>query len=324
MQKLNFDKAQTNQTKYEYDFFKDGVTQSLIQTFLRCPRQCKLAYVDGWEVNKKANYFAFGDCAHYMLENILKHGKLPTRLLIDQYLDKWFEKNSQDGGDVYELNEIMVQVKAIMEVYFMKYCTDIFKKWYALELEFEVPYTYKDGLTIPLRGKIDMIETLEDGSLALYDTKTTSSWSKEHTLLLLPVDFQLNFYLYVLSLQENISAVYYNVIKKPTHKRGKLDDDGFYDKLKNAYSEDLDKYFIRELVPINSQSVGLWKEEFLDPIMLQMRTWAESKYEYPGYYNPLALENKYGLTSFARMLLFDTEAGYHKKEKVNPELGDLK
>jgi hypothetical protein len=51
-----------------------------------------------------------------------------------------------------------------------------------------------------------------------------------------------------------------------------------------------------------------------------MREWAESNYTWPGYYNPVTLENKYGLHSHARMLIEGDIMGYVKKTRPFMEL----
>lgn len=303
-----------------YDFYRDGVTQSMIQTFLQCPYQCKLNYVDGWTPRGKPDYFVFGDCVHFVFEKIYQQKHIPLENQINNHLNTWYEQNVESCGlPLEEIDNIVTKVKAVLEAYCMRYASDFSKDWKYVEYEFKVPYWLNDVKRIWLRGKIDLVKQT-DKELVLYDTKTLSMWSKEDALIILPTDIQLNFYAYVLSMADNVSGLVYNVIKKPLHKKGKLSNEDYYKKIKAAYLEDLDKYFHREYIPFSSEQAQQWKEQQLDPILKQMKMWADSNYTWPGYYNPLALENKYGLTAYARMIVDDDEVGYYKRERPNREL----
>lgn len=317
---LNLKFHNLTDNEYHYNFYEHGVTQSMIGKWLECPYQCKLEYVDGWIPRKRADYFLFGDCAHHVFENVFEHKMLPTSSQIDSYLNSWLEK--VEPHELKEANQLLPKIKAVVEAYFMKYPTDFMRNWWGLEYKFKETYTFDDGVSIPLRGMIDMVENIENGDVQFYDTKNLSMWKKEDAIILLPADLQLNFYGYVLSECKglNVTKAIYNVIKKPMHRKGGKSDEAFYKYIKGKYLEDLDNYFHREAVNYTRETARNWKETQLDPILKQMRIWADSNYKWPGYYNPKALENKYGLAGHTRMILDDDMIGYVRKKKVFEEL----
>lgn len=318
-----------------YSFWRDGVTQSMIQKWLQCPRQARLEYVDGWTAYEQSDAILFGNVVHHVLEHAYcDQVPMPGNIvaLIKGYEDILYNDNNEPSAEVLEKNEIIFgQAQALLECYFIKYQKDWDANWLFTERTFKVPYHYSNGDTTFLRGKIDGALVLKNkqnkNCLWFMDHKTTSRPDVDSILTLLPVDFQVWFYLYCSSQLpkfqgKKITGFQYNIIRRPSLRRTQKDNtiDAFIERCRMDVMLRMDYYFTRIKLTITRDEIHHWKETQLDPIMHDMRRWVNSKYTWPKYFSPSALKTVYGLAPMAKAITSNDFTGLYKRSTVFQEL----
>lgn len=116
-----------------YNLLKDGITQSLIMSFLKCPREF-LFKVNKWTSEGKKTAFAFGSITHDTLDRCYtfakRRGKRPSDKLIEKWALKyeannpgWLPANKQQDAERYT---------AVCIVVVQEYCR-IYKRDFARE-----------------------------------------------------------------------------------------------------------------------------------------------------------------------------------------------
>ena len=317
-----------------YSFWRDGVTQSMVQKWLQCPRQAQLEYVDGWTPHTQSDAILFGNVVHYVLQFAYaddrpKPGNIAA--LIRGYEDILY-KDGEPSSEVLEKNEIIFgQAQALLECYFIKYQNDWEANWLFTEKVFEVPYHFASGEHTFLRGKIDGALVLQgkDNKPKLWfmDHKTTSRPDIDNLLTLLPVDFQVWFYLFCISQSpdfagKKITGFMYNMIRRPSLRRTPKDTTitDFVERCRMDIVNRMDHYFTRIYLRITREEIIHWKETQLDPIMRDMRVWVKSKYKWPSYFSPSALKTVYGLAPMAKAIANNDYTGLYKRSTVFQEL----
>ena len=74
-----------------YDFYKHGVTQSMITSWLECPTQCYLEYVEGWTQEKRSaeQSILFGNICHHVLYRAYSEVACPAPGIIKTYINEY-------------------------------------------------------------------------------------------------------------------------------------------------------------------------------------------------------------------------------------------
>ncbi len=111
-------------------------------------------------------------------------------------------------------------------------------------------------------GVRDML-VREDGKLGLWENKTAGGIDAGY-IARLPLDFQILGYVWATQteLEEELDFIIYNIAQK-TRLRGRQGEafPSLLDRIKDDYAEDPTKYFYRERVPFNQESVTNFVEE---------------------------------------------------------------
>ncbi len=328
-----------------WDLYKDGVTQSLIVKWLQCPLQCELEYYHGWTSIKKSEPLLFGSVCHYILEQAYNKTEPPSDKNIESYITsfrKRIEKDNESLSSVeFEKREILYcKAVALIKAYFFHFRKDFDYKWLFLEKRFSIHYGH--GICVNLCGMLDGAFLIDKNSKDVYliDHKFLSMINIEHKETLLPADFQLNFYLYAtreylkkIDPELKIKGFYYNICRRPGLKYLKSDTSlKMYEE--RIFEEILKKpsyYFYSErhkennqdsynkcrdplFIPVADIEIDRWEQYTLRPILREIEKWFESDFKWPGYYNPVALETKYGLATTTRAILYkDFSELYQRK-----------
>ena len=153
-----------------------------ISQYQSCPLCYKLQYIDNLEPKEKS-YFSFGSTMHACTEHFFKRLSPPS---LDELL-QFYEQNWESAG--YESPEQEAEYRA--------YGREILSKfWEAHHTNFKVPVAierqfYVDIEGIKLGGKIDRVDKLDSGGLAIVDYKTSRELFTANQL---QKDLQLTLY----------------------------------------------------------------------------------------------------------------------------------
>lgn len=300
-------------TKF-WDFYRDGVSQSLIQKWLQCREQCRLEYNEGWTKIKQPLFFKFGTCVHWVLAEIYNSGEYPSKDhivgLIRKYERNYLQKNVVNAEDQAELDELFMFAELLLERYFLMYEDDFKHKWLHVEKNFEVEV----GKFLPykIRGRWDGIYEDENGDLTLIDHKCLSLIDPEGIKDVLPLDMQVMTYLYAARqiFGRMPKQMIYNILRRPGFRQGKKSAEEFKQHIILEMNKKLDYFFIRIPIRITEHEVDDWYENQLFPILEQIQDWYDGGCK--SYVTPGALITKYG-----RCSMFDaiTKADYSGLKK---------
>jgi DNA helicase-2/ATP-dependent DNA helicase PcrA len=143
------------------------LSYSQFSTFETCPLQYKYRYILRIPVPPSAA-LSFGDTIHRTMRafyTLLKEGKRPTREMLLRLLnDQW--RSIGYGNKKYETK---------MKAHGRELLSGYYKKAYdpkVVPTSLEEPFKIKITPALILGGKIDRIDTLEDGTLEIIDYKT--------------------------------------------------------------------------------------------------------------------------------------------------------
>lgn len=131
--------------------------------------------------------------------------------------------------------------------------------------EIVLDYTLPNG--IRLTGKVDLVFTITDDGLWVLDHKTSVRLDLK-TVMGWDFRFQFMFYVWLLwkSKGEMFRGYYINALKKPTiRQKQKETEEEFYLRLENEMTMEPEKYYYRERLLINQQSLTYFEDNVLGP-----------------------------------------------------------
>ncbi|MBA7674652.1 hypothetical protein ES703_82873 [subsurface metagenome] len=142
-----------------------ALSYSQISLYQSCPLCYKLQYIDGLEPKEKG-YFSFGTTMHDCAEYFFKV-KVPPPPSLEQMLDFYERKWLSEG---YESDEEEAEYKAYGREMLAKF-------WEIHHPDFRMPIAVEhkffiDIGNIKLTGRIDRVDKLDSGGLAIIDYKT--------------------------------------------------------------------------------------------------------------------------------------------------------
>lgn len=134
------------------------VTQSMLKTFLECPRKTKYKYADRLKPKMQAKPLKRGNWIHTLLEHHYRGDdwREPHRALSLRY-DELFDEEKDILGDLPD------EIGKIMRSYFWHYENDL--DWEVLEVEFTIE-TELPGVGL-YRGRIDLLVNTPYGVYAV-------------------------------------------------------------------------------------------------------------------------------------------------------------
>jgi PD-(D/E)XK nuclease superfamily len=230
---------------------KEGLTQSLMNTFFSCRRKFVIT-LNKWEPLAKMNVFDFGNFVHEVKDQTIKEKRfLENREIVD-IIENYCNKKFLMGEKV---SENKVKALSTMLVYSTVYDDD-FKTFDFKYSEKEVSRIYKGIL---LKGKIDGCYTLENGKkLCLMEHKTKGSMDDFKQTL--TYDFQTQFYPFISG--EKVDEILYNIIKKPQQRCGKKESlIDFKTRLDRVILEKKEEFFERYIIKLDAESKEVFKKE---------------------------------------------------------------
>jgi hypothetical protein len=240
----------------------DGVTQSLLSSFLSCRKRCELI-LQGWQPLEKSKLFSYGELFHAVLEYYYKELRGKRQIgedFLPRAIGTWYQKVTEPGAqfDIEHIEETCYTVAALWPEYQQRWQKqDLEWAWLDCERIFDVQFS---GLR--LRGKIDGLVRIGK-SLWILETKTKSEISEDVLGMTLPFDFQNLFYITALKAEgvECIGAIY-NIIRNPRLRRGKTETkDQFLERVIQDVRERPEHYFHRFEVPYDKETIKEFGKE---------------------------------------------------------------
>jgi hypothetical protein len=320
-----------------WNFYRDGITQSLIGSYRECPIQCKLRYYDGYTPRQYSKPIHFGNCVHHVLASCYASNvSMPLAgeilRLVREYEEIW---EQEQGGDFTIQqqtiwDEVYVLAEAICLTYFEIYRKDFRHNWEFTEKDFKVAYQFPaypplgvEPVNTFLRGKIDGgFRDENTDKMWLIDHKTKAMINIDAIKSVLPYDTQCMMYMLAWFLQsgEYPAGIIYNIIRTPQSKQKQGEDKAdFIDRFRKTVEKDPDHYFYRIRFQVTPEEINQWEKDWLVPNLQEIHAWFESGCTSKTL-NPDALETKYGLTPYYNLITTGSSLGYYRRKHPFPEL----
>jgi len=318
---------------------RNGVTQSFLHSFLKCREQTRLAYVEGLTSHKPSKPKEQGSCGHWVLSKLYNRPGVARGTDVEVYLKEYHrlwlslvQRPTQAQLTIQE--ETYAIIGALLRAYLLRYGGDWngkYKqrlstvtplKWQYLETAFKREYVYPDGLAVPLQGVFDGVFTAKTNPERpwLFETKFKARIDEEGIEDMLPLDLQVMLYLYALSMiyGKQPMGVLYNVIRRPAlHQKKGEPLKEYADRVFEDAAARPDHYFIRWDMKITKAEIEAWKVGTLDPLMADVRNWAEGG---PHYLNSEALITKYGRCDLYEYIVRGSRSLYYRRASAFNEL----
>ena len=181
---------------------KDHISFSQINTYLICPLKYRFQYIDRIQWPFVPSALLFGSCLHKALEHYYL-GRKEDREVSSEELYSIFEGSwikEQNGKAVFFNNsdtdkKLFETAGKLIKVFLKKTNSN---KILAVEKDFQIELKSvetEEILSLPLKGKIDLIEKEPDETIILIDHKTAA---KKYTKDKISQDMQMTCYSYVM------------------------------------------------------------------------------------------------------------------------------
>lgn len=273
---------------YKWDLFEDGLTQSMIATWLKCRERFNLSVRQGMRAVASSNPIEYGNVFHEILDHVyngIKKGQISNdteayRLIVQviREIEDREAKVAKPGVKYEDLEVLYGSCEALALGYFNYHTEDYADvKWVDLEKVFDNVITIDKGskdLKIRARGKYDGVFRDNSGKLWLLETKTKSVIEDNSIMEMLPLDLQTNFYLYnmFLTYGEEPAGVLYNVVRRPALRRSTNETVRmFAQRIASDIGTRREHYFHRYRCTVNfKRDVLPWVEATLSPVLSQM------------------------------------------------------
>ena len=308
----------------KYDPFRDGVSQGLLMTFMRCREEAS-NWLKGLEQLRSSSALQFGSMAHQILEEIYgKYEKPPSDLEVLKMIEKVrmdFVKEegsrmSEDG--LQNLEQNVAILTAVLPGYFRFYKSDFRKDYWAeLEQVFRVPSPVKG---VALIGRIDGAFRPNKKELWLFESKTKSRIEEDNLADSLTFDFQNSLYQYALQKKYGVqpSGVLYNIIRRPGQKLKKEESlPDFSARIEEEVRKDPSYYFIRFEVAVPRTELKRFEHE-LEIILTEFISWWKG--EIATYRNTSACMQRFGPCRFLPLCANGEVGLYRTRQHLFPEL----
>jgi len=240
----------------------EGITQSLIQSFLKC-RRSFLYQMNKWASEGKRTNFANGSITHDTLDKVYtfykKRGKLPSEKLIKKWLSKYDKENPNWLPTGNTDAERYKAVCFVMVTEYVKYHKADFKRGRIAGIEqvFDIKWRgYR------FRGKKDLTFNIKQRRWIM-ETKTSGRIQEDILMLKLAFDFQNLFYVNAEEVEHKVkvAGVLYNIIRNPGLKFTDASLTKYCERLRKDVKKRPEHYFKRFEIPYTNIDKKNFKEE---------------------------------------------------------------
>ena len=278
-------------------------TSSSLQRFLDCRKKYYFSYVELLAPKRKAWALLDGEAYHLAMEIFNQEtGRkvLSKPAMVKVILNS--VKEIYDNVDTAGLSEDEVQEidfhKAMMLGMIMGYIVSV-EPDNVIKPEFEFKWGY-EGIT--LRGKTDGVVE-KNGKNWLKEYKTTGTTDIEGYKLKLDMDFQVDFYLSIVSkvLGIKLEGVLYEIVRKSLLKIKKNEDvEDYYKRIKEDYLKRPEFYYFKHYVYRSEKVLQDFEENDLKPLIRDVRGCEITN----SYYKNKHQCNTYTGCAFKKLCLF--------------------
>ena len=159
------------------------LSHSSISMYQECPQKYKFKYIDGIP-EKPRHFFAFGQSVHLALE-FFYSVKAPPAPSLESVLEFYAQNFVRLGyKDKAQEQEYFENGASILRDYYRKHID-------SYHIPFFVEYGFSTEVNgVPITGKVDRVDRLPDGRVAILDYKTGKAFAKGREL----TDSQLTMY----------------------------------------------------------------------------------------------------------------------------------
>jgi hypothetical protein len=292
-----------------WDLYRDGVSQSMLLTFMSCPEKFRLGTVEGLTSTKPSAAMNFGTIVHDILEKaytfIKEESEDPSQQLVsgsitmkdaaDEFISGYMTTKEQEDRQLVrdlkaadpqagqDLEENYGMAEAVLTPYFDQWPEDLDKEWLELEKTFQFTFKGKYG-DIPVRGKRDgAYRSRKTSKIRLREIKSKGKIDEDAIMDKLPIDFQVLLYSYALMLEygECPDGVEYDLVRRPQLKQGKKQTlRQFIDRVKADVKERPAWYYLRYNSPILEKELLAWFAKDFTAIMHQLEEWYKGAFHY--------------------------------------------
>ena len=322
-----------NNSQTFYSIERDGITQSLLYTWLECRQKARFV-IDGYSPKGASMGLIYGTIVHAVLEAIytdMQRGEItavPEKRYVHNQIAKiektWHKENTNADKKALEYLETSLLIaEATMPIYFQFWHKDLKQlQWERLENEFRLPFKLEDGKTTYLRGKMDGVFT--KSGIWLFESKTKSRISEDTLIDMLPFELQINMYLWVLKKlykDKYPKGTIYNIIRRIQLEQKKNENiKQFSERCIADIRKRPDFYFMRMEVKITPEEMDQFNTE-LTAMINDFYAWLTGK---AGHYkNPGACENKYGRCAYLTACATGSTLRYEKRKTMYRELDEV-
>jgi len=306
----------------QYDIKKEGITQSLMSVYMKCPREF-LFKVNKLHSEGKRIAFAFGSITHETLDKIynyyMKHGKLPGLLLIKKWVYDYPEQNKKwlPSDSSIELKERYMSVCYVVVTEYIRYFKNrdfVPGRLVGAEDVFDIKYK-----GFRLRGKKDLRFNINGGQWIM-ETKTASRVIESDYMDSLGMNFQNLFYVIAEEIEsgKKCEGVLYNIVRNPGLKFTENSLEEYCNRIRRDIRSRPDFYFLRYEVPYTSYDKNLFKQdldEILPSIYIKLKTESPKIF----YHNRRMCLGKFKC-SFLPACTSGKLIGYSQGDSLFPEL----
>ncbi len=328
--------AKTKPT-YDYDPTVDGVSQSMIGTWLSCREKARLNIILGLSsIQNNSKPLIFGSISHGVLERgyrLMRASKVPSLGGIVAYMDNWVnealddwkEENPKRNTDAEDsAEECAAIIQELLPRYFEHWFAEDSKvKWMHVEDQFKVPLQMPDGKYVNMVGQFDGSYFDQKKRLCLFETKNKSQFP-ERLAELLPLDLQLGYYLTALAATTKKTAhlVRYNLIRRPGERRGQQESlPNFCRRIGENVAKKPDHYFVRLDIRLEEQErqTHMFRAQKLVEEFYHWWKTTDPK-EKDLMWNSGSCENRYGVCGNLLICANNDKSGHYVRDAVSPEL----
>lgn len=321
-----------------WNLYDDGITQSMIASWLSCPEKFKLSAIDALKPREaRGRALHFGSVFHELKDIVYTQFMTSGRNDVDQFIAgiedivlaecsrlydidlEEYKKNPSDIEIFNDMNWVYATVEVIAIEYF-KYYADIDfrqKEWVSLEEEFDFEHKLKSGKSIRRRGKIDGV--FKDQGYWVMENKTKGSIEIDGLVDTINMNLQTNYYLDAVEEKYgSIAGMIYNLIKRPrSNKKVSQTWDQYKNELKLKIQSDPKDYFARISISLARADRAEWKRD-IDEILNKIEQWFLGEFHYR---NPLSCISQYGKPCpYRRICSYNDKTGFSPRETMFNEL----
>lgn len=306
-----------------FNLDKIGITQSLLSTWMMCPRRFLLA-INLYTRTSSWKNTLYGTMVHDVLDKIYTNYffKKVSYTGLKNLVDAEIKNHKFDFVlNAEEKEYLKASAVAILHTYLIRYRKDFTEcRFEAVEKTFEV-----DFHNYILRGKVDGCFRDKNKGRWNIEHKNYSKINEENMLLKLSIDLQNQFYILadLLESKEQLKGTLYNILRKPDIRK-KLSPSETYKYISGLIKENPAHYFIRYEIPYSKQDIKQFSSELWFKLtdlnsMLTECKMVEKNTLNIFYRNESACEAPYKC-QYLEACSSGTLCGYTKKPKLYTEL----